>query len=69
LYLDEPTANLDRKLTLDVLTAVNLLRSSGITVFLATHSDVFNSSASVVVKFKNGHGEVINHDCRGEEII
>lgn len=54
LLADEPTGNLDSRMTDTVLDALDAIHASGTTVVLVTHSDVVSSRANRVVHLVDG---------------
>ncbi|WP_263833898.1 ABC transporter ATP-binding protein [Sulfurospirillum oryzae] len=56
ILADEPTANLDEKLSRELIASLEKLKQSGVTLLIATHDPLFFDLAFVdhVVEIKNG---------------
>ncbi len=52
ILADEPTANLDKKLSLNLLDHLELIQSLGHTIIIATHDPIFHNWDKVTSEFK-----------------
>ena len=56
ILADEPTANLDEKLSRELISSLQILKQNGVTLLIATHDPLFFDLPFVdrVIEIKNG---------------
>lgn len=70
ILADEPTGNLDSKMSVEVFSLFQKLNDEGITIVLVTHERDFAKFAKRIVELKDGeviHDSIINDRLIGEE--
>ena len=65
LFADEPTGNLDRESTIEIMDIFRRLHAQGHTIIMVTHDPETAANASRILEMKDG--QVVKDEVRGEQ--